>query len=152
MRAVVQRVSQASVSVDGQVIGQIGRGLAVLVGAGPQDDDRDARLLAAKIANLRIFEDAAGKMNLSVLDVGGQVLAVSQFTLYADARTGRRPSFTGAAPPEVAAPLIERFCDHLRAAGLVVATGRFAAMMMVQIHNDGPVTILLDTADWPKPA
>src|SRR5574340_901961 len=97
MRAVVQRVSQASVTVDGQVIGQIGPGLAVLVGAGPQDDDRDARLLATKIANLRIFDDAAGKMNLSVLDVGGQVLAVSQFTLYADARTGRRPSFTGAA-------------------------------------------------------
>ncbi|MDP3047521.1 MAG: D-aminoacyl-tRNA deacylase [Chloroflexota bacterium] len=150
MRAVVQRVSQASVSVDGQVIGQIAHGLAVLVGAGPQDDDRDARLLATKIANLRIFEDAAGKMNLSVLDVGGQVLAVSQFTLYADTHAGRRPSLTGAAPPEVAAPLIQSFCDHLRASGLTVATGRFAAMMMVEIHNEGPVTILLDTADWPR--
>jgi D-tyrosyl-tRNA(Tyr) deacylase len=150
MRAVVQRVSQASVSVDGQVIGQIGRGLAVLVGAGPQDDDRDARLLATKIANLRIFEDAAGKMNLSALDVAGEVLAVSQFTLYADTRAGRRPSFAGAAPPEVAAPLIQRFCEHLRASGLRVAAGRFAALMMVDIRNDGPVTIVMDTADWPR--
>jgi D-aminoacyl-tRNA deacylase len=150
MRAVVQRVSQASVSVDGEVVGQIGRGLAVLVGAGPADDDRDARLLATKIANLRIFDDPAGKMNLSVLDAGGQVLVVSQFTLYADTHAGRRPSFTGAAPPEAAAPLIQSFCDHLRTMGLVVATGRFAAMMMVEIHNDGPVTIVFDTADWPK--
>jgi D-tyrosyl-tRNA(Tyr) deacylase len=152
MRAVVQRVSHASISEDGQVIGQIGRGLVVLVGAGPQDDESDARLLATKIANLRIFDDAAGKMNLSVLDVGGQALAVSQFTLYADTHAGRRPSFTGAAPPELAAPLIQCFCDHLRATGLSVATGRFAAMMMVEIHNDGPVTLLLDTADWRKPA
>ena len=148
MRAVIQRVPQASVTVEGEVAGQIGRGLAVLVGVGPGDGEAQARLLADKIANLRIFEDAAGKMNLSVLDIGGEVLAVSQFTLYADTRKGRRPSFTQAAAPDVAAPLIQRFCDHLAALGLRVATGRFAAMMLVEIHNDGPVTIVLDTDTW----
>jgi D-tyrosyl-tRNA(Tyr) deacylase len=134
------------------MVGQIGRGLAVLLGVGQGDGEAEAWLLAEKMAHLRIFEDQAGKMNLSVLDVGGEILAVSQFTLYADTRRGRRPSFTDAAPPTVAEPLIRRFCQHLGSMGLRVATGRFAAMMLVEIHNDGPVTIILDTANWPNPA
>jgi D-tyrosyl-tRNA(Tyr) deacylase len=130
------------------VVGQIGRGLVVLLGVGHGDGEAEARLLGEKIANLRIFEDAAGKMNLSLLDVGGEALVVSQFTLYADTRRGRRPGFTDAALPDVAEPLVQRFADHLRAAGIPVATGRFGAMMLVEIHNDGPVTILLDTDAW----
>ena len=150
MRAVVQRVSRGSVAIEGQVVGQIGRGLVVLLGVGHGDGEAEARLLAEKIANLRIFEDAAGKMNLSLLDSGGEALVVSQFTLYADTRRGRRPGFTDAALPDVAEPLVQRFADHLRAAGIPVATGRFGAMMLVEIQNDGPVTILLDTDAWKK--
>jgi D-tyrosyl-tRNA(Tyr) deacylase len=150
MRAVVQRVSRGSVAIEGQVVGQIGRGLVVLLGVGHGDGEAEARLLAEKIANLRIFEDATGKMNLSLLDIGGEALVVSQFTLYADTRRGRRPGFTDAALPDVAEPLVQRFADHLRAAGIPVATGRFGAMMLVEIHNDGPVTILLDTDAWKK--
>jgi D-tyrosyl-tRNA(Tyr) deacylase len=150
MRAVVQRVSRGSVTIEGQVVGQIGRGLVVLLGVGHGDGEAEARFLAEKIANLRIFEDAAGKMNLSLLDIGGEALVVSQFTLYADTRRGRRPGFTDAALPDVAEPLVQRFADHLRAAGIPVATGRFGAMMLVEIHNDGPVTILLDTDAWKK--
>ncbi len=150
MRAVVQRVSRGSVAIEGQVVGQIGRGLVVLLGVGHGDGEAEARLLAEKIANLRIFEDQAGKMNLSLLDIGGEALVVSQFTLYADTRRGRRPGFTDAALPDVAEPLVQRFADHLRAAGIPVATGRFGAMMLVEIHNDGPVTILLDTDAWAK--
>jgi D-tyrosyl-tRNA(Tyr) deacylase len=150
MRAVVQRVSRGSVAIEGQVVGQIGRGLVVLLGVGHGDGETEARLLAEKIANLRIFEDAAGKMNLSLLDIGGEALVVSQFTLYADTRRGRRPGFTDAALPDLAEPLVQRFADHLRAAGIPVATGRFGAMMLVEIHNDGPVTILLDTDAWAK--
>ena len=148
MRAVIQRVTQASVAVEGKVIGRIGPGLAVLLGAGPGDGESQARLVAEKIANLRIFEDAGGKMNRSVLEVGGAVLVVSQFTLYADTRKGRRPSFIDAAPPEVAAPLVDHVCGHLAGMGLRVATGRFGAMMLVEIHNDGPVTIIMDTDTW----
>jgi len=150
VRSVVQRVSRGSVSIEGQVVGQIGRGLVVLLGVGHGDGEAEARLLAEKVANLRIFEDAAGKMNLSLLDIGGEALVVSQFTLYADTRRGRRPGFTDAALPDVAEPLVQRFADHLRAAGIPVATGRFGAMMLVEIHNDGPVTILLDTDAWAK--
>ena len=144
----MQRVSRGSVAIEGQVVGQIGRGLVVLLGVGHGDGEAEARLLAEKVANLRIFEDTAGKMNLSLLDVGGEALVVSQFTLYADTRRGRRPGFTDAALPDVAEPLVQRFADHLRAAGIPVATGRFGAMMLVEIHNDGPVTILLDTEAW----
>jgi D-tyrosyl-tRNA(Tyr) deacylase len=141
-------VSRGSVAIEGQVVGQIGRGLVVLLGVGHGDGEAEARLLAEKIANLRIFKDAAGKMNLSLLDSGGEALVVSQFTLYADTRRGRRPGFTDAALPDVAEPLVQRFADHLRAAGIPVATGRFGDMMLVEIHNDGPVTILLDTDVW----
>jgi D-tyrosyl-tRNA(Tyr) deacylase len=130
------------------VVGSIGPGLAVLVGAGTGDGPDEARLLATKIANLRIFEDAAGKMNLSAMDTRAEILVVSQFTLYADTRRGRRPAFTAAALPQVAAPLINLFCRCLSDQGLTVATGQFAAMMLVEIHNDGPVTIILDTDDW----
>jgi D-tyrosyl-tRNA(Tyr) deacylase len=145
MRAVVQRVSQASVSVDGQMVAAIGRGFLVLVGATHSDGQAEAELLARKIAGLRIFEDAEGKMNLALQDVGGAVLVVSQFTLYADARKGRRPSFTAAARPEQAQPLIEYFADQLRRQGLKVETGRFQAAMQVALVNDGPVTLWLDT-------
>lgn len=146
----MQRVSRGSVAIEGQVVGQIGRGLVVLLGVGHGDGEAEARLLAEKIANLRIFEDTAGKMNLSLLDSGGEALVVSQFTLYADTRRGRRPGFTDAALPDVAEPLVQRFADNLRAAGVPVATGRFGAMMLVEIHNDGPVTIILDTDAWKK--
>jgi len=151
MRAVIQRVRQASVTIDGQVAGKIGKGLAILIGVGNKDNEAHAHLLAEKIANLRIFEDAAGKMNLSLLDVKGEALVVSQFTLYADTRKGRRPSFTDAALPEMAEPLVEHFCQHLASLGVPVATGVFGAMMLVEIHNDGPVTIVMDTDQWLKP-
>ncbi|HHH40682.1 MAG TPA: D-tyrosyl-tRNA(Tyr) deacylase [Chloroflexi bacterium] len=144
MRAVVQRVSRASVTVDGQVVGAIGRGVVVLLGVTHNDGEAEAAWLARKIAGLRIFEDEAGKMNASLLDVGGEALVVSQFTLYGDARKGRRPSFTRAAPPEIAAPLVDRFAELLRQAGVPVQTGRFGAHMLDEIHHDGPVTILLD--------
>ncbi len=145
MRAVVQRVSRAEVRVEGSAAGRVGRGLAVLLGVARGDVEDDARQLAEKIAALRIFEDAAGKMNLSVRDVGGGVLVVSQFTLLGDARKGNRPGFTDAAPPDEANGLYERFCALLRERGLEVATGVFRASMEVELVNEGPVTILLDS-------
>ena len=145
MRAVIQRVTEAAVSVDDQIVGAIGAGLAVLVGVTHDDTDADARWLAQKIATLRIFEDAAGKFNLSALDVHADAMVVSQFTLYADASGGRRPSFITAARPEVAEPLIEKFVSLLREQGLKVETGKFQARMLVKIFNDGPVTIILDS-------
>ena len=147
MRAVVQRVSEASVAVDGQVVGAVGRGFLVLLGVTHSDGEAEAAALARKIAGLRIFEDAAGKFNLALADVGGAVLVVSQFTLYGDARKGRRPSFTDAARPEHAEPLCQWFVDCLRGEGLSVQTGRFGAMMAVHLVNDGPVTLWLDTAE-----
>ncbi len=148
MRAVIQRVREGLVSVEGVTIGRIGPGLVILLGAGPEDGQAEADRLADKIANLRIFADAEGKTNLSVLDVGGEALVISQFTLYADCRKGRRPSFVHAAPPDVAAPLVDYFAGRLRRAGLKrVETGEFGAMMLVEIHNDGPFTIVLDTDD-----
>jgi len=146
MRAVIQRVCRGRVSVEGRVIGEIGPGLVILLGAGHGDGPAEADRLADKIAHLRIFADAGGKTNLSVLDVGGEALVISQFTLYADCRKGRRPSFTDAAPPDVAAPLVDYFADRLRQAGLRrVETGEFGAVMLVEIHNDGPFTIVLDS-------
>jgi D-tyrosyl-tRNA(Tyr) deacylase len=145
VRAVVQRVSRAEVRVDGQATGRVGRGLAVLLGVARGDGEEDARSLAEKVASLRIFEDGAGKMNLSVRDAGGAVLVVSQFTLLGDARKGNRPGFTDAAPPEEANALYERFCALLRERGLEVGTGVFRASMEVELVNEGPVTILLDS-------
>ena len=145
MRAVLQRVSEASVTIDGEVVGQIGPGLVVLLGVTHGDGPPQVKALAEKVANLRIFADAEGKFNLSALDIGAQILVVSQFTLYADSRKGRRPSFTDAAPPPVAEPLVEAFANSLAAMGFRVATGRFGAHMAVRLVNDGPVTILLDT-------
>lgn len=150
MRALLQRVTFGRVSVGERVCGEIGFGLVVFVGAGETDSDEEARILASKIAYLRIFSDAEGKFNLSLLDVGGEVLVVSQFTLYADARRGRRPSFTGAARPELASRLCEAFIQSLREQGLTVQTGEFQADMLVEIHNSGPVTIWLDTDDLQK--
>ncbi len=147
----MQRVSKASVSVEGQVISTIKQGLVVLIGVGKGDSEPDACYLAEKIANLRIFSDEADKFNLSALDIGGEILAVSQFTLLADTRKGRRPSFTDAAPPEEAEPLIENFVQLLRAAGLKVETGRFRQNMLVEIHNSGPVTIFIDSKERLKP-
>jgi D-tyrosyl-tRNA(Tyr) deacylase len=144
MRALLQRVSQASVSVGGERISEIGRGLLILLGIGHADGEPQARFLADKIANLRIFADADGKTNLSLLDVGGEALVVSQFTLYADSNKGRRPSFTDAALPETAEPLVNFFASLLQAAGIPTKTGAFGQHMQVEIHNDGPVTIWLD--------
>mgnify|MGYP001343166257 CR=1 FL=1 len=147
MRAILQRVSQGRVSVEGQISGEIGPGLVILLGVGHKDWQAEADRLADKIANLRIFADRDGKTNLSILDVGGQALVISQFTLYADCRKGRRPSFTKAAPPATAAPLVDYFVERLRQTGIRrVETGEFGAMMLVEIHNDGPFTIILDTA------
>jgi len=145
MRAVVQRVSRAQVAVNGEIAGEIGLGLLVLLGVGRDDTEADAIYLAEKIAGLRVFEDNAGKMNLSVQEVGGSVLAVSQFTLYGDVRRGKRPSFDAAAPPEKARQLYEFFVEQIRAAGLRCETGRFQEMMKVEMVNEGPVTILLDS-------
>ena len=145
MRAVLQRVREAAVTVDDQTISAIGAGLLILVGVTHADNDADAHWLAQKIATLRIFEDAAGKFNLSAFDIGASALVVSQFTLYADARRGRRPDFIAAARPKVAEPLIERFAALLREQGLRVETGKFQARMLVKIFNDGPVTIILDS-------
>ena len=146
MRAILQRVKRGTVSVGGEITGSVDNGLVVLIGTTHQDTEAEAQQLAQKTAHLRIFEDEAGKMNLSALDVGAGILVVSQFTLYADCRRGRRPSFTEAAPPEIAEPLIEHFVDQLREAGVAkVETGVFRAYMLVEIHNDGPVTIILDT-------
>ncbi len=148
MRVLLQRVTRASVSVDGRTIGRIGRGYVLLVGVGDGDSEAEADRLAEKIATLRLFPDEAGRFDRSLLDVEGEALVVSQFTLYGDARKGRRPSFTGAARPEVAAPLCDRLGERLRELGVRrVETGRFGAMMAVEIHNDGPVTLWLDSAE-----
>jgi D-tyrosyl-tRNA(Tyr) deacylase len=144
MRALLQRVSSASVTVQGERVAAIGRGLVILLGIAEGDTPLEARFLAEKAATLRIFEDAASKFNLSLLDVGGEAVVVSQFTLFADTRKGRRPSFTGAARPEQAAPLVETFAERLRQQGIPTQTGVFAAHMQVEIHNDGPVTIWLE--------
>ena len=144
MRVLLQRVKKASVTVDGEIVGAIEQGFVALVGVGHGDGEDQAQWLAKKVAGLRVFEDDEGKFNLSIKDVGGAMLVVSQFTLYADARKGRRPSFVDAAPPEVAEPLVERFADMLRGEGLNVEMGVFGAMMLVEIHNDGPVTIWLE--------
>jgi len=145
MRAVLQRVSRARVSVDGKVTGEIAAGLMILLGVGKQDSSAIAASLAEKVANLRIFEDPRQKMNLSLLDVKGAALVVSQFTLFGDARGQRRPSFISAAPPELAKRLYDEFCEALRRLGVIVATGVFQAMMSVELVNEGPVTILLDS-------
>ncbi len=144
MRALLQRVKKASVSVDGRTMGQIGPGFVVLLGITHTDSEVEAKWLANKIADLRLFEDQMGKMNLSLFDVDGSVLVVSQFTLYGDARKGRRPSFTKAAVPSHAEPLVNYFADRLRQRGLIVETGVFGAFMQVEIHNDGPVTFMLE--------
>ena len=144
MRALIQRVSSGKVTVDDQAIAQIGHGLVILLGIGQEDGEEQAVYLAEKIANLRIFEDEQGKTNLSVLDVGGEAIVVSQFTLYADTRKGRRPSFVYAGPPEMAEPLVERFIELLRVYGVPTQTGQFGAHMLVEINNDGPVTIWLE--------
>lgn len=146
MRAVVQRVSRAEVTVSSESTGKIGMGVLVLLGVAATDSEADAEYIAEKIAGLRIFEDDDGKMNRSVSDVGGGVLAVSQFTLYGDVRRGKRPSFDAAAPPGKARALYEYFVDRIRASGLICETGRFQEMMRVELVNEGPVTILLDSA------
>jgi D-aminoacyl-tRNA deacylase len=145
MRAVVQRVSRAQVLINGEITGQIGLGLLVLLGVGRDDSETDATYLAEKISGLRVFEDAQGKMNRSVQEVGGSVLAVSQFTLYGDVRRGKRPSFDAAAPPQKARQLYEFFVEQIRAAGVRCETGRFQEIMKVELVNEGPVTILLDS-------
>jgi D-tyrosyl-tRNA(Tyr) deacylase len=150
MRAVLQRASRGRVLVDGEVVGQLdpAPGIVVLIGAGPEDTAPQAALLADKIAGLRIFADSDGKTNLSLKDVGGSALVISQFTLYADVRRGRRPGFTQAAPPDIARPLVERVMAELRALGIPVQGGRFGAHMQVELVNDGPVTIVLDSDMW----
>jgi len=151
LKAVIQRVSKASVSVDAETVGSIGPGLVVLLGVAQGDTVDDARRLAEKTAGLRIFSDAEGRFNLSLLDSGGEALVVSQFTLLADSRKGRRPSFTRAAPPEEAEPLVGEYEAALRRLGVRVAGGRFGAHMQVEILNDGPVTIILDSAELERP-
>ncbi len=145
MKALLQRVTGASVSVGGEVVGRIGRGLVVFVGVANGDTEKDAQYLAQRTANLRLFPDEEGRFNLSALQIGGGLLLVSQFTLLADTRKGRRPSFTDAAPPAQAEELFQRFVEAARATGLKVETGRFQQYMQVEIHNDGPVTIMLDS-------
>ena len=147
MRAVIQRVSKASVTVEDKIVGQIGQGFLILLGIAHSDSEAEAAFLARKIAGLRVFEDGDGKMNLSLSEIGGAVLAVSQFTLYADTRKGRRPSFVDAARPEQAEPLYRRFCELLVAEGVPVEKGIFQATMQVALVNDGPVTILMDTRE-----
>ena len=147
MRIVIQRVSRAKVLVDGEAVGEIGRGLLILAGAAEGDDEARADALAEKAAGLRIFAGADGRPDLSLAEIGGGALVVSQFTLLADVRKGRRPSFTGAAAPEVAEPLVERFASGLEAAGIAVERGRFGAYMEVDLVNDGPFTIVIDSAD-----
>lgn len=147
MRAVIQRVRRADVSVNGETIGQIGAGFLVLLGISPEDTEGECDFLLEKTLGLRVFEDEAGKMNRSLIDCGGGLLVVSQFTLYADCRRGRRPSFTGAARPETAVPLYERFLVEAARAGVHTEHGKFGADMLVSLENDGPVTILLDTDD-----
>ena len=144
MRAVVQRVKQGSVTIAGERVAEIGQGMVILLGVGPEDCESQAEALARKIAKLRIFSDAEDKMNLSLLDIEGEAIVVSQFTLYANTRKGNRPSFVDAAPPEIASPLVDRFVELLRSEGVPVQTGEFGADMLVEIANDGPVTILLE--------
>lgn len=144
MRALIQRVSKASVTVEGQTISAIGKGLLILLAVGHSDGEEQVAFLAEKVANLRIFEDEKGKTNLSVLDVKGEAIVVSQFTLYADTRKGRRPSFIEAALPDIAEPLVDRFAELLQGHGVPTKTGQFGAHMLVEIHNDGPVTIWLE--------
>jgi D-tyrosyl-tRNA(Tyr) deacylase len=151
VRVVLQRVERASVTVDGAVIGEIGAGLLLLVGVASDDDAATARRVADKIVELRVFADDAGRFDRSLIDTGGGALVVSQFTLLADARNGRRPSFTGAAPPDLAATIVDAFCEALRAPGIAVATGRFGAKMSVSLVNDGPVTIVVDSAELDQP-
>jgi len=152
MRAVIQRVSKASVTVEDKIVGQIGQGFLILLGIAHSDSEAEAAFLARKIAGLRVFEDSDGKMNLSLSEIGGAVLAVSQFTLYADTRKGRRPSFVDAARPEQAEPLYRRFCELLVAEGVPVEKGIFQATMQVALVNDGPVTILMDTSEMMRVA
>ncbi|MDP2920628.1 MAG: D-aminoacyl-tRNA deacylase [Dehalococcoidia bacterium] len=147
MKVVIQRVIRASVSVDGEVIGEVGKGLVVFVGVAQDDTAEDIGYLVEKTVNLRIFADAEGKFNLSALDVHGELLLVSQFTLLASTRKGRRPGFTDAAPPDVAETLFNRFVEQAKATGLKIATGKFQAHMQVEIHNDGPVTIIIDSRE-----
>jgi len=147
MKVVIQRVTRASVRVDNEVLGEIGKGFVVLVGIAQGDTPEDVQYLVDKTINLRIFADAEGKFNLSALDVNGELLLVSQFTLLASTRKGRRPGFTDAAPPEEADRLFNQFVEQMRASGLKVATGRFQAHMLVEIHNDGPVTIIIDSRE-----
>lgn len=151
MRIVIQRVSRASVSVGDETVGQIGRGALILAGVAEGDDESRADALAAKAAGLRIFAGADGKPDLGLAEIGGAALVVSQFTLQADVRKGRRPSFTGAAAPEIAEPLVERFASGLEAAGIAVERGRFGAYMEVELVNDGPFTIVIDSADLERP-
>jgi D-tyrosyl-tRNA(Tyr) deacylase len=150
MRAVLQRVTRGKVTIADRVTGEIGYGLVILLGVGANDTEAEVELMANKVANLRIFADSEGKFNLSALEVKAEMLVVSQFTLYADCRKGRRPSFTDAARPEAASPLCDKFVERLRAMGFKVETGEFQADMLVEIHNTGPVTIWLDTADLPR--
>ena len=147
MKTLLQRVSRASVSIDGELVGSIGQGMVVFVGVAGGDTEEDIEYLVSKLSGLRIFADEAGKFNLSIQDVSGELLLVSQFTLLASTRKGRRPSFTDAAPPEIADKLFERFAERARETGLKVATGRFQQYMQVEIHNDGPVTIMLDSRE-----
>jgi len=147
VKALLQRVTRASVTIDGEVAGRIGQGLVVLLGVAEGDTERDAEYLAQKTVNLRIFSDQEGKFNLSALEINGELLVVSQFTLLADTRKGRRPSFVNAAPPDHARTLCDYFIEQARATGLKVASGRFQEHMMVEIHNDGPVTITLDSRE-----
>lgn len=144
MKVILQRVSSGRVLVENQTIAEINRGVVLLLGIGRDDGEEEARFLAHKIVNLRIFEDEGGKMNRSLLDVGGAAIVVSQFTLYADTRKGRRPSFTNAAPPDIAHPLVDRFVEMLTNHGVPCQTGEFGEHMQVEIHNDGPVTIILE--------
>ncbi len=151
MRIVLQRVSSASVTVGGEEVASIGRGLLLLVGVGEGDDEAEAQRLAAKCAEMRIFADAEGRFNLSVTETGGEALVVSQFTLFADVRRGRRPGFTRAARPETAEPLVETFAQAMREAGAPVHTGRFGARMSVELVNEGPVTIVVDSETFERP-
>lgn len=151
MRALVQRVTHAVVSVDNDIVGSIGPGLVVLLGIAGDDSEEDASYIVSKTVNLRIFADEEGRFNRSALDMGAELLVISQFTLYGDTRRGRRPSFSDAAPPEQAESLFQRTLDMFKASGLKVETGRFQAHMMVSIHNDGPVTIMIDSADRERP-
>lgn len=151
MRAVLQRVTRASVTVDGETVGAIGPGLLLLVGIAAGDDEATVRRVARKCAELRLFPDDAGRFDRSLLDTGGEALVVSQFTLLADVRKGRRPGFTDAAPPEIAAPIVDAFADELRTLGVRVASGRFGAKMQVELVNDGPVTVIVDSEDLERP-